>query len=126
MLVSDSPSRWVRRQLERLDLLPEFNSIVTREAAPAPPPFPHLYWEAFRRVGIRPAQRAATLVVEHSQAGVTGAHKAGAKVALCPSRMTRGLPTGNPDLVVDTLTTLARTWHDEERQPKPALQSTPA
>ncbi len=113
VLVSDSPSRWVRRQLERLDLTAEFDSVVTREAAPAPPPFPHLYWEAFRRLGIDRLHRCQTLVVEHSLAGVNGARTAGAQVALCPGRMNRELPTGEPDWLVQSLGTLADKWHAE-------------
>lgn len=85
-VVSSSSHRWVDGWLEKLELMPHFNTTVCRGDAPKIKPAPDLFLEAARQLGVAPQD---CLVIEDSINGLLSAHQAGMKVLAVPNRLTR-------------------------------------
>ena len=90
-VVSSSSHRWVDGWLEKLNLMPHFNTTVCRGDAPKIKPAPDLFLEAARQLDIHPNE---CLVIEDSINGMNAAHQAGMKVLAVPNRLTRILDFG--------------------------------
>jgi HAD superfamily hydrolase (TIGR01509 family) len=106
-VASSSPREWVEPHLDRLDLRDRFDTIVTRDDTERAKPFPDLYQEAVRRLGVDPRSAVA---FEDSPNGVTAAKSAGLVCVAVPCDMTRDLHFGAADLMlsrVDELTLAA-------------------
>lgn len=81
--------------LAAMGLLPLLDHVVARDDVPRGKPFPDLYIEATRRLGIAPA---AALALEDSHNGIRAAHAAGVPVIMVPDLLP---PT--PDITALTL-----------------------
>jgi HAD superfamily hydrolase (TIGR01509 family) len=86
-VVSSSSHSWVDTWLEKLELIPYFETIVCRGDAPRIKPEPDLYLEAVKRLGLPPEQ---CLVIEDSLNGAKAARAAGLEVWVVPNRVTAG------------------------------------
>jgi putative hydrolase of the HAD superfamily len=85
-VASNSDEAHVRGHLDRRDLTPLFDVIVTRECAPRPKPAPDLYTEAVRRLGVPAADAVA---FEDSDPGHRAAASAGLRCVVVPNPATR-------------------------------------
>src|SRR5262249_47205311 len=87
-IASCSERGWIEPHLERLEVAPHCEVLVTRErpAWGSPPkPAPDLYLRACDALGVTPA---ATLAVEDSHNGVLAAKAAGLHCLAVPNRLT--------------------------------------
>ncbi|MGB6223611.1 HAD family hydrolase [Haloferula sp.] len=99
-VVSSSNHSWVDGWLEKLRLMPYFETIVCRGDAPRIKPAPDLWLEALRRLDL-PASEV--LVFEDSLNGVKSAKEAGLTVYAVPNRTTAGLDFSIADKVLSSL-----------------------
>ena len=99
-VASSSPREWVEPHLERLGLLPHFDTVVTRDDVTHAKPRPDLYLEAVSRLGVE-AHRA--LALEDSPNGVRAAKAAGLHCVAVPCDITREMTFEAADLKVDSL-----------------------
>ena len=99
-VVSSSSHRWVDGWVEKLGLMPYFDTTVCRGDAPKIKPAPDLFLEAARQLGIEPHD---CLVIEDSMNGLISAHQAGMKVVAVPNRLTRVLDFSRANWVVESL-----------------------
>lgn len=99
-VVSSSSHRWVDGWLEKLRLMPYFNTTVCRGDAPKIKPAPDLYLEAARQLKTDPAD---CLVIEDSRNGMLAAHAAGMKVVAVPNELTRVLDFSDAEWQVESL-----------------------
>jgi HAD superfamily hydrolase (TIGR01509 family) len=100
-IVSSSSQDWIRRHLERLDLLDGWNSIVTADGdAARAKPRPTLYLEALDRLDV-PADEA--IAFEDSPNGITAAKAAGLYCIAVPNPTTASLDVTHADLVLRSL-----------------------
>lgn len=84
-VVSSSSHNWVDGWVDKLGLMPYFNTLVCRGDAPKIKPAPDLFMEASKQLGIAPKD---CLVIEDSMNGLLSAHQAGMKVLAVPNRLT--------------------------------------
>jgi len=84
-VVSSSSHQWVDGWLEKLRLMPYFQTVVCRGDAPRIKPAPDLWLEALRRLDL-PAGEC--LAIEDSLNGVKSAKAAGLNVWVVPNRTT--------------------------------------
>ena len=84
-VVSSSSHRWVDDWVEKLGLMPYFDTMVCRGDAPRIKPAPDLYLEAAKRLDTAPSD---CLVIEDSLNGMLAAHKAGMPVIAVPNQLT--------------------------------------
>ncbi|MBT8038554.1 MAG: HAD-IA family hydrolase [Verrucomicrobiae bacterium] len=99
-VVSSSSHRWVDGWLEKLELMPYFDTTVCRGDAPKIKPAPDLFLEAARQLGIDPRD---CLVIEDSMNGLLSAHQAGMKVVAVPNRLTRVLDFSRANWTAESL-----------------------
>ncbi len=82
-LVSNSPLVFVRRSLEIVGFVDQFDVVLSAHEVAAPKPAPDPYLEACRRLGIEPGP--AVVALEDSPSGVAAAVAAGLTVIGIPS-----------------------------------------
>lgn len=99
-VVSSSSHDWVDGWLEKLRLMPYFDTVVCRGDAPRIKPAPDLWLEAVRRLGF-PAGEC--LAIEDSLNGVQSAKAAGLSVWAVPNRTTACLDFSLADRVLPCL-----------------------
>ncbi len=102
-VVSSSSHHWVDGWLEKLGLMPHFDTTVCRGDAARIKPAPDLFLEAARQLGIDPRD---CLVIEDSMNGLLSAHEAGMKVIAVPNQLTRVLDFSRADWVLESLESL--------------------
>jgi len=99
-IASSSPSHWVQGWLERHDIRGLFDAVCTSDQVPRVKPAPDLFLLAARRLNADPAFCVA---IEDSPNGIRAARAAGMRCVAVPNTLTRRLPLGEADLVVDSL-----------------------
>jgi len=82
-LVSNSPLAFVRRSLEIVGFVDQFDVVISAHEVAAPKPAPDPYLEACRRLGVEPGPSVVAL--EDSPTGVAAARAAGLTVIGVPS-----------------------------------------
>lgn len=87
-VASSSKHGWVDTHLGRLGLWNYFETVVCADDVPRAKPFPDLYLEAIRRLGISAQD---TFALEDSANGITAARDAGLKVIAFPNDLTKHL-----------------------------------
>jgi HAD superfamily hydrolase (TIGR01509 family) len=81
-VASNGPPAAVETLLRRTGLRRRFSVVASAEQTPAPKPYPHVYLEACRRLGVDPSDAIA---LEDSPAGAAAARAAGLLVVAVPS-----------------------------------------
>jgi HAD superfamily hydrolase (TIGR01509 family) len=100
-IVSSSSQDWIRRHLERLDLLDGWSSIVAADGdAARAKPRPTLYLEALDRLDVTADEAIA---FEDSPNGITAAKAAGLYCIAVPNPTTASLDVTQADLVLGSL-----------------------
>jgi len=100
-IVSSSGQEWIRRHLERLDLLEGWSCIVAADGdAARAKPRPTLYLEALERLDVTAAEAIA---FEDSPNGITAAKAAGLYCIAVPNPITAALDVTHADLVLGSL-----------------------
>ncbi|BCU76766.1 HAD family phosphatase [Luteolibacter sp. LG18] len=99
-VVSSSSHHWVDGWLDRLGMMPLFDTVVCRGDAPRIKPAPDLFLEGARRLGFEPAE---CLVIEDSLNGVKAARAAGCPVWAVPNRVTACLDFSLANAVLPSL-----------------------
>jgi HAD superfamily hydrolase (TIGR01509 family) len=99
-LASSSTREWVTGHLTRLELLPFFDAIRTREDVARLKPEPDLFLAGLKSLGADPD---STFVLEDSPNGILAAKRAGIFVVAVPNGMTRDLPLNEPDMRIESL-----------------------
>ena len=100
-IVSSSSQDWIRRHLERLDLLDGWSSIVAADGdAARAKPRPTLYLEALDRLDVTADEAIA---FEDSPNGITAAKAAGLYCIAVPNPTTASLDVTHADLVLGSL-----------------------
>jgi HAD superfamily hydrolase (TIGR01509 family) len=99
-IASSSPSDWVEGWLERHAIRDLFDTICTRDHVERVKPAPDLFLLAARRLGTAPAE---CIVFEDSPNGLRAARAAGMACVAIPNPLTRHLPLGDADLVLESL-----------------------
>jgi HAD superfamily hydrolase (TIGR01509 family) len=99
-VASSSERAWVEGHLARFALRDRFDAVVCAEDVDHTKPFPDLYVEALRRLGVAPADAIA---FEDSAHGVRAAKDAGLFCIAVPNRVTRHLEFPDADLVMTSL-----------------------
>jgi HAD superfamily hydrolase (TIGR01509 family) len=80
-IATSSRPATVERHLGRAGLLGYFKAIATRYDVEPPKPYPDVYLEAARRLGVAPAQ---CIAFEDSNVGLAAAHAAGVMAFMVP------------------------------------------
>jgi len=99
-VVSSSSHNWVDGWVNKLGLMPYFNTTVCRGDAPKIKPAPDLFLEGARQLGFEPGD---CLVIEDSMNGLISAHAAGMKVLAVPNRLTSVLDFSDAEWMSDSL-----------------------
>jgi HAD superfamily hydrolase (TIGR01509 family) len=99
-VASSSERAWVEGHLARFTLRHRFDAVVCAEDVVHTKPFPDLYVEALRRLGVAPADAIA---FEDSVHGVRAAKDAGLFCVAVPNRVTRHLKFSDADLIMTSL-----------------------
>ena len=99
-VASSSERAWVEGHLGRFALRDRFDAVVCAEDVNHTKPFPDLYVEALRRLGVAAADAIA---FEDSVHGVRAAKDAGLFCIAVPNRVTRHLEFPDADLVMTSL-----------------------
>jgi HAD superfamily hydrolase (TIGR01509 family) len=99
-VASSSERAWVEGHLSRFALRDRFDAVVCAEDVNHTKPFPDLYVEALRRLGVAAADAIA---FEDSVHGVRAAKDAGLFCIAIPNRVTRHLEFPDADLVMTSL-----------------------
>jgi beta-phosphoglucomutase-like phosphatase (HAD superfamily) len=100
-IVSSSGQEWIRRHLERLDLLEGWSCIVAADGdAARAKPRPTLYLEALERLDVTADEAVA---FEDSPNGITAAKAAGLYCIAVPNPITAALDVTHADLVLRSL-----------------------
>lgn len=81
-VASNGPAPVVETLLRRTGLRDRFSVLVSAEQTPAPKPYPHVYLEACRRLGVDPSDAIA---VEDSELGAAAARAAGLLLIAVPT-----------------------------------------
>jgi HAD superfamily hydrolase (TIGR01509 family) len=104
MAVASSSNRsWVEGHLRRLDLLKYFDCLVTRDDVKRTKPDPELFLKAAGLLGVQPHE---AIVLEDSPNGILAAQAAGIFCVAAPTVITRKMPLGTPDLILNSLADL--------------------
>lgn len=98
---SSSGHDWVDSLLDRIGIREKFDQVVAREDAPRAKPFPDLYNEALKRLGV---EARCALAFEDSPNGVLAAQAAGIRTIAVPNTVTSMLDLSHADRVVGSLT----------------------
>ena len=99
-VASSSLSEWVEGWLARHAIRDLFDAVCTRDEVAHPKPAPDLFLLAAARLGVTPEQ---CLVFEDSPNGIRAARAAGMRCVAIPNPLTRRLPLGEADFVVESL-----------------------
>jgi HAD superfamily hydrolase (TIGR01509 family) len=99
-VASSSLSEWVEGWLARHAIRDLFDAVCTRDEVAQAKPAPDLFLLAATRLGVRPEE---CLVFEDSPNGIRAALAAGMRCVAIPNPLTRHLPLGDADLVVESL-----------------------
>jgi HAD superfamily hydrolase (TIGR01509 family) len=99
-VASSSERAWVEGHLARFALRDRFDAVVCAEDVDHTKPFPDLYVEALRRLGVAPVDAIA---FEDSAHGVRAAKDAGLFCVAVPNRVTRHLEFPDADLIMASL-----------------------
>jgi beta-phosphoglucomutase-like phosphatase (HAD superfamily) len=99
-VASSSLSAWVEGWLARHGIRDLFDVVCTRDQVRHAKPAPDLFLLAATRLDVPPD---LCLVFEDSPNGIRAAHAAGMRCVAIPNPLTRFLPLGEADLVVDSL-----------------------
>ncbi len=99
-VASSSERTWVQGHLRRFDLLGFFDVLCCSDDVQRTKPFPDLYDNALRRLGVRSAEAIA---LEDSPHGVEAAKRAGLFCVAVPNEVTRHGDLARADLVVASL-----------------------
>ncbi|MGX5597794.1 HAD family hydrolase [Bacillus cereus] len=87
-LASSSKREWVVTHLERLNLLPYFECIVTSDDVEKVKPDPALYHKVVEQFKVKPEE---VIAIEDSPNGVLAAKQAGLHLAIIPNKATEKL-----------------------------------
>ncbi|MDQ6692347.1 MAG: HAD-IA family hydrolase [Candidatus Dormibacteraeota bacterium] len=98
-VASSSSRRWVTGHLAALGL-DEFACVICRDDVARAKPYPDLYLEATRCLGVAPAEAVA---FEDSANGVAAAKAAGLTCVAVPNQLTAGLDLSAADLRIASL-----------------------
>jgi HAD superfamily hydrolase (TIGR01509 family) len=99
-VASSSLSEWVEGWLARHGIRDLFDVVCTREQVRQVKPAPDLFLLAATRLEVPPEQ---CLVFEDSPNGIRAARAAGMRCVAIPNPLTRHLPLGEADLVLESL-----------------------
>ena len=99
-VASSSLSEWVEGWLARHRIRDLFDAVCTREQVRQVKPAPDLFLLAATRLGVAADQ---CLVFEDSPNGISAARVAGMRCVAIPNPLTRHLPLGEADFVVESL-----------------------
>lgn len=102
-VASSSPLSWVDAHLARLALRPRFRTVATGDQVDRGKPWPDVFLEAARRLGVEPGR---CLAIEDSPNGVAAAKEAGMVCVAVPNPVTAGSDLSAADLVIDSLADL--------------------
>jgi len=102
-LASSSPCDWVAGHLARLGVIHYFDCIRARDDVGNVKPDPELYQAVLETLNLHPHQ---AIVLEDSPIGVTAARAAGLYCVAVPNTLTRQMPLGHANLVLDSLADL--------------------
>jgi HAD superfamily hydrolase (TIGR01509 family) len=99
-VASSSLSEWVEGWLARHHIRDLFDAVCTRDEVRQVKPAPDLFLLAATRLGVPPDR---CLVFEDSPNGISAARAAGMRCVAIPNPLTRHLPLGEADFVVESL-----------------------
>ena len=99
-VASSSLSEWVEGWLARHRIRDLFDAVCTRDQVAQVKPAPDLFLLAAARLGVAPEE---CLAFEDSPHGIRAARAAGMRCVAIPNPLTRHLPLGEADLVVESL-----------------------
>ena len=99
-VASSSISEWVEGWLARHRIHDLFDAVCTRDQVAQVKPAPDLFLLAAARLGVAPEE---CLAFEDSPNGIRAARAAGMRCVAIPNPLTRHLPLGEADLVVESL-----------------------
>jgi HAD superfamily hydrolase (TIGR01509 family) len=99
-VASSSERAWVEGHLHRFGLLGFFDIVSCSDDVERTKPFPDLYDNALRRLGVRPTEAIA---LEDSSRGIESAKRAGLFCVAVPNAVTRHGDLARADLVVPSL-----------------------
>jgi len=99
-VASSSISEWVEGWLARHRIRDLFDAVCTRDQVAQVKPAPDLFLLAAARLGVAPEE---CLAFEDSPNGIRAARAAGMRCVAIPNPLTRHLPLGEADLVVESL-----------------------
>ena len=102
-VASSSSHRWVDGWLNRLGIMPYFQTVVCRDDGLPVKPDPALFLKAAENLGKSPSE---CLVLEDSQNGTTAAHRAGMPVISVPNRVTEQADFSLATSIIRSLTEL--------------------
>ena len=102
-VASSSSHRWVDGWLNRLGIMPYFQTVVCRDDGLPVKPDPALFLKAAENLGKSPS---GCLVLEDSQNGTTAAHRAGMPVISVPNRVTEQADFSLATSIIRSLTEL--------------------
>ena len=103
-VASSSLSEWVEGWLARHRIRDLFDAVCTRDQVAQVKPAPDLFLLAAARLGVAPEE---CLAFEDSPNGIRAARAAGMRCVAIPNPLTRHLPLGEADLVVESLADLS-------------------
>jgi HAD superfamily hydrolase (TIGR01509 family) len=103
-VASSSSAEWVQPFLEQHGLRDGFDAICTRDDVKRVKPAPDLFLLAAKRMRVAPG---ACVVFEDSPNGLQAARAAGMRAVAVPNALTRALALPDPDLVLDSLASMA-------------------
>ena len=99
-VASSSLSEWVEGWLARHQIRDLFDAVCTRDQVAQVKPAPDLFLLAAARLGVAPEE---CLAFEDSPNGISAARAAGMRCVAIPNPLTRHLPLGEADLVIESL-----------------------
>lgn len=103
-VASSSSRAWILDHIARLGLASCFDAVRGREDVARIKPFPDVYLEAARALGVEPS---ACLVLEDSLNGVKAAKAAGMRCIAVPNGITRALDFAIADAVAPSLSSVS-------------------
>jgi HAD superfamily hydrolase (TIGR01509 family) len=103
-VASSSSRRWVTGHLGQLGLAPLVHAVKCADDVTRVKPDPELYLASTEALGVSPAQAVA---LEDSPNGIAAAKAAGLRCVAVPNPLTRGLPLGAADLVLESLAAMS-------------------
>jgi len=102
-IASSSDYAWVAPFLERFQIAPLFEAVLTARDVEHVKPDPALYNLAVEKLGL---SAASVVAFEDSRNGVTAAKAAGLYCVAVPNRITRSMDLSHADRIVDSFTRL--------------------